>query len=207
MLEVEVIDNPEAAASALDPTRARILGALREPASAAGVATRLGLPRQLVRYHLGSLERHGLALAAGTRKWGGITERLLVAKAASFVVSPLAVGALAPDPERTADRLSAGYLIALGARLVREVGGLMRGAEAAGKHLPTLAVDAEVRFRSPADRAAFTAELTQAITQLVGRYHDPTAPGGRPHRLLVAAYPTPVPPDPTPEEDTHARSS
>jgi hypothetical protein len=72
---------------------------------------------------------------------GGLTERLLVATA-SYVVSPIAMGPVAADPGRTADRLSASYLIALGARLIREFGDLRRLACAADKHLATLAMAA-----------------------------------------------------------------
>src|SRR5918993_1303597 len=45
----------------------------------------------------------------------------------------------------TVDRLSASYLIALGARVVREVSDLAKRAAAAGKHLPTLSIDTEIR--------------------------------------------------------------
>ena len=128
---------------------------------------------------------------ADQRKWGGLTERLLVATAASYVVSPGAMGPAAVDPDREVDRLSASYLIALGARMVREVGDLVRRATASGKRLATLAVDTDVRFRSAEDRAAFSYELTEAITKLVSKYHDESAPGGRAHRLVVVAHPLP----------------
>ena len=134
---------------------------------------------------------HGLVRLAQERKWGGLTERLLVATAASYVVSPSALGPVAVDPNRELDRLSASYLIALGARVVREVGDLVRRARDAGKRLATLAVDAEVRFRSPTDRAAFTSELSEAVAKLVAKYHDDSAPGGRAHRLVVVAHPLP----------------
>src|SRR5207245_11177124 len=101
------------------------------------------------------------------RKCGGLTERLLVATAASYVVSRSALGPVAVDPNREVDRLSASYLIALGARVVREVADVVRRANEAGKRLATLAVDTEVRFRSPADRAAFSHELTEAINNVV----------------------------------------
>ena len=191
MLDVEVIDNPAAAAAALDPVKSRLLGELAQPASAAALASRLGIPRQKLNYHLRSLEDHGLVRVAEKRQWGGLTERLLVATASSYVVSPDALGPVAADPGRRADRLSAGYLIALAARVVREVSALMRRAKEADKRLPTLAIDTEIRFRSPADRAAFSDELTGAITKLVSCYHDPTAPGGRSHRLVVVAHPLP----------------
>ncbi len=191
MLDVEVIEDPAAAAVVLDPIRTRLLAALAEPASAATLASRLGLSRQKVNYHLRALESHGLTEVAETRKWGGLTERRMVATAASYVVSPGAMGPLAIDPERTADRLSASYLIALAARLVREVSGLLRLARTQGKRLATLSMDTEIHFRSASDRAAFSHELTAAITTLVARYHQPSAQGGRPHRLVVAAHPLP----------------
>jgi DNA-binding transcriptional ArsR family regulator len=191
MLDIQVIDDPAAATAALEPTRSRLLSELAAPASAATLATRVGLARQKVNYHLRALESHGLVQLAEKRKWGGLTERLLVATAASYVVSPSALGPVAADPDREVDRLSASYLIALGARIVREVADLVRRAQKTGKRLATLAVDTEVRFRSPADRAAFTAELAEAITKLVSKYHDESAPGGRAHRLVVVAHPLP----------------
>ena len=60
MQDVEVIESAEAAAAALDPVRARLLGELAVPASAAGLAARVGIARQKVNYHLKTLEAHGL---------------------------------------------------------------------------------------------------------------------------------------------------
>jgi DNA-binding transcriptional ArsR family regulator len=191
MFDVQVIDDPSAATVALEPVRSRLLSELAEPASAATLATRVGLARQKVNYHLNALERHGLVRLAQERKWGGLTERLLVATAASYVVSPSAMGPVAVDANREVDRLSASYLITLGARIVREVGDLIRRAKEAGQRLATLSVDTEVRFRSATDRAAFSKELTEAITSLVSKYHDESAPGGRAHRLVVVAHPLP----------------
>src|SRR3954463_9868739 len=191
MLDIQVIEDPAAATVALEPVRTRLLSELVAPASAATLATRVGLARQKVNYHLRALEEHGLVTLAEERKWGGLTERLLVATAASYVVSPSALGPVAVDPDREVDRLSASYLIALGARVVREVGDLVRRATESGKRLATLAVDTEVRFRSPTDRAAFSRELTEAIATLVSKYHDESAPGGRAHRLVVVAHPLP----------------
>jgi DNA-binding transcriptional ArsR family regulator len=188
MLDVDVIEDPAAAAVALDPIRARLLAELAEPRSAAMLAERVGLTRQKVNYHLRALEAHGLVRVAEERRWGGLTERLLVASAAAYVVSPTALGAAAGDPAASANRLSARYLVALAARIVREVGELARGAEAAGRRLPTLAIDTEIAFRSAEDRAAFAEELGSAVAALASRYHHD---GGRPHRLLVAAHPTP----------------
>lgn len=194
VLDVEVIEDPAAAAIAVEPIKSRILAALAEPASAAAVAARLGIPRQKVNYHLRSLEDVGLVRVAEERLWGGLTERVMAASASSYIVSPATLGPAAADPARSGDRLSASYLVALAARIVAEVSTLMRRAAAARKPLATLSVDAEIRFRSAADRAAFTRDLTEAVTAIAARYHDAAAPGGRAHRLVIVAHPLPQPP-------------
>lgn len=186
-----MIEDPGTAALALDPIRNRLLSELAAPASAAALAGRVGLTRQKVNYHLRALETAKLVEPAEERQWGGLTERLMVATAATYVVSPSALGAIGADPRRTGDRLSASYLIALAARALREVGALSRGARKTNKRLATLSIDTVIRFRSPGERAAFTADLANAVTALAARYHDETTPRGRPHRLIIASYPAP----------------
>lgn len=191
MIEVEVIETAVVAVAALDPIRSRLLAELTQPASAATLAGRIGLARQKVNYHLRALEEQKLVVPVEERHWGGLTERLMIATASSYVVSPAALGPIAADPSRNQDRLSAGYLIALAGRTIREAGDLWRKAHDKGKRLATLSIDTTIHFRSPADRAAFAADLANAVAALAARYHD-TAPGARPHRLVVAAYPAPA---------------
>jgi DNA-binding transcriptional ArsR family regulator len=190
MLDVAVIDDPAAAEASLDPRRTRLLAELTEPGSATMLATRIGLPRQNVNYHLKSLERHGLVELVEERKKGNMTERVLRATALSYVISPAALDGVQPDPSRAPDRLSARWLIAVTARAVRDVGQLVAGATKARKRLATFAMDGEIRFRSAADRAAFAEELATAVTSLVGKYHDEGAERGRDHRLIVAVHPS-----------------
>jgi DNA-binding transcriptional ArsR family regulator len=186
MKDVEVIENAQTAAVALDPVRARLLGELAVPASAAGLAARVGITRQKVNYYLKALESRGLVELSEERHHGGITERVLQASAANYVVSPAAVSAAAADPDSNADHLSAGYLIALAGRVVREVGALARKAGASGKRMPTLTIDTRIGFASATDRAAFADDLTAAVLELAARYHHDD---GRPHRLIVASHP------------------
>jgi DNA-binding transcriptional ArsR family regulator len=190
VLDIAVIDDPAAAEASLDPVRARLLAALAEPASASTVAAQAGLTRQKANYHLRTLERHGLVELVEERRKGNCTERVLQATAASYVISPTALSAVAPDPGRAPDHGSARWLLAVAGRLVREVGELITGASAAGRGVATFAADSEVRFASAADRAAFAEELAGAVADLVSRYHDAAAPGGREHRLVVALHPT-----------------
>jgi DNA-binding transcriptional ArsR family regulator len=212
MKAVEVISASGAALAALDPIRARLLAELRVPASATELAPRVGLSRQRVNYHLRKLEDQGLVVAAETRQWGGLTERRLVASAAGYVLSPGALGAAAAEPGSTPDRASVSYLLSLAGRLIREVGGMLAGAGtgssagpgAAPARVPVLALDVDVKFGSPADRAAFADELTTCVIALVARYHDQNASQGRWHRVLVGVHPVPAdvsvgpPTDPVP---------
>ena len=179
VIDVAVIEDPEAAEVSLDPVRTRLLAELAEPGSATSLAGTLGLPRQNVNYHLKALERHG-----------NMTERVLRATALSYVISPAALDGVQPDPSRAPDRLSARWLIAVTARAVRDVGQLVAGATKARKRLATFAMDGEIRFASAADRSAFAEELAAAVTSLVSKYHDEKAPRGRDHRLIVAVHPT-----------------
>jgi DNA-binding transcriptional ArsR family regulator len=190
MFEVAVIEDPSAAEVSLDPVRARLLAELAEPGSATMLAAKVGLPRQKVNYHLRTLEQHGLVELVEERRKGNVNERLLQATAASYVISPTALAAVQPDPARSPDRLSARWLLAVSARLVRDVGTLITGATKAKKRLATFALDGEIRFATAADRAAFAEELATCVTQLVSKYHDEQAEGGRPHRVVVALHPS-----------------
>jgi DNA-binding transcriptional ArsR family regulator len=154
------------------------------------LAARLGLARQKVNYHLRALEQHGLVELVEERRKGNVTERVLRATASSYVISPAALAAVAPDPARAPDQLSARWLLAVAARLVRDVGDLIVGAAKARRRVATFAIDAEVRFASAADRAAFAEELAGAVTALIAWYHDEAAGGGRDHRLVVAVHPS-----------------
>ncbi len=189
MIDVAVIEDPAAAEAALDPARARMLAQMSQPRSATMLAAAVGLPRQKVNYHLRTLERHGLVELVAERRKGNVTERLLQATAESFVISPAALAAVAPDPARAPDRLSARWLLALGAQLVRDVGDLITASARANKRLATFGLDGEVRFASVADRTAFAEELTQSVTSLFARYHDESAAEGRSYRLVVGIHP------------------
>lgn len=191
VLDLEVIDRPDAAAALLDPLRGRVLAAVREPGSATSVAAALGEPRQKINYHLRILEEHGLVELLEERPRRGVTERIMVATARSYAISPAAMGDTAVDPGRI-ERMSSRYLIAVAARMLDEVAALARAADRASKRLATLTIDTEIRFANAAERAAFTDELAAAVTSLVAKYHDEAAPRGRRHRLVVAAHPLPI---------------
>lgn len=188
---VHVIEDAEGAASMLHPLRLRILSELEEPDSAAGLARRLGIGRQQLNYHVRQLEDEGLLEVVGERQRRGCVERLVRTVARSYVISPSALGPLAADPERIADRASSSYLVALAARLIREVASLRERAAGAGKRLPTLSLQSEVRFASNETQHAFAKELTAEVSRLIEKYHDDQASRGRRFRFMAGAWPVP----------------
>jgi len=190
MLDVAVIEDATVAEMSLDPVRIRLLTELVTPATATMLAAKVGLPRQKVNYHLRTLEAHGLVELVEERRKGNCIERVMRGVAMSYVISPAVLAAAQPDPAHSPDRLSARWLIALAARLVRDTGALISGASKARKSLATYALDGEIRFASATERAAFVEELTNTVATLIAKYHDENAENGRDHRLVVAIHPT-----------------
>src|SRR5262245_46494600 len=186
---VHLIDGAGRAAALLHPLRRRLLESLREPDSASGLSRRLGIPRQKINYHLRELESEKLVELVEERKKGNCTERIVRATARSYLISPAALGGLAADPDQIEDRFSASYLLAVAGRAIADLTDLQPRAEAAGKKLPTLTLQTEIRFASPAARAEFSEELASAIAKLVARHHDEKAPGGRLFRFFIGSYP------------------
>lgn len=192
---VQVLDAAETAGAVLDPARLRILTALRDPDSSAGVARTLGLPRQRVGHHVRALEAAGLLACVGERKKRNCVERLLQATARSYVLAPQLLGQLGLSPDEARDRFSSTYLLAAANRVIQEVSALRPRAEAAGKKLATLTLQTEVRFASARSQNEFLEELLAAFSDLVARHHRPEAVEGRTFRISLLGHPA-LPPEP-----------
>jgi len=192
MRTVQVIDRPRDSALLAAPVRQRILEALAEPGSASGIAKRLGLTRQVAGYHFRQLEQAGFLRLVREEARRGCKERFYQRSAEHFVVSNGVVGNAGLDARRLKDRFSSAYLAALASQVADEVGRAQKGAGEAGRSLPTLAASVDIRFRKPADRAAFADDLMGAIAALAAKYHREDAPDGRTYRLVAGAYPAPA---------------
>ncbi len=187
---MQTVHDPARAGVLLDPVRLRLLEHLGEPDSAAGLARRMGMPRQKVNYHLRTLEKEGFVELVEERRRGNCMERMVRATARSFVIDPAVLGKLGADPSQFQDRFSAAYLVAAAAKTIRDVADLRTRAEKAGKRLATFTLQTEVRFATADDRAAFVEELTHEIARLAAKYHNEQAPGGRPFQFVLGGYPS-----------------
>lgn len=186
---LEVIEEPERATSVLDPMRRQLLDELAEPDSAAGLARRLGMPRQVVTYHVRQLEAEGLVSFVAERRKRNCVERIVQATARSYVISPAALGPLGADPNRVEDQFSSTYLLAVASKLIGDVATLRRRADASGKRLATFTAQTDVRFASPAEQSAFAAELTECLGRLAAKYHQSEATNGRTFSFVLAGHP------------------
>jgi len=194
---VDVIGDDSRVAALLHPLRRRILEALREPDSAAGLARRLLLPRQKINYHVRELARGHFLERAGRRRRRNMIEQRYVARARGYVLSPELLGVLQADRSRVEDVFSASYLLALSAQVQSELGLARSEADARGKRLATLSLVSELRFETAEQRAAFARELQRAVADVVARHSSPyraadgSAGRGRPFRLVAGCYPIP----------------
>lgn len=188
---VDVIEEARRAQVLLHETRLRLLEHLAEPGSAAALARKLDLPRQRVNYHLRELEGQRLVELVEEKRRGNATERIYQRTGSSYAISTAALGGLGTTPAAIQDRFSSAYQIALACQAICDLGALQAGAQAAGKKLPTFALEVEVRFAAAAKRNEFAEELAADVADLVRKYHDEKAPKGRTFRFYMGAYPRP----------------
>ncbi|HEY2798591.1 MAG TPA: helix-turn-helix domain-containing protein [Thermoanaerobaculia bacterium] len=198
-IALESVGSARRASALMNPMRMRLLRMAQEPASATELARRLGLPRQRVNYHVRALARAGFLRPAGRRRKRNLVEQRYVATARSYVLSPEILGELSPDWRAIEDTASADYLLALSEQVRLDVSRVEQEARGRGQRVSTLSIKSQFRFDSPGQRAEFAAALRQAIVDVIARNSSPDRaasgrPGrGRPYRLVLACYPSPVP--------------
>jgi DNA-binding transcriptional ArsR family regulator len=185
------VEDAETARVLLSPARSRILAELRTPASATEVARRLGLPPARVNHHVQRLRDAGLVRRAGTRRIRNLIEIRYVALARTFVIAEaLTPGGDARRALRREGRRPLRNLVALGERLAGESLALLDEAATAGRELSTYATSVDLVFADAAARAAFLADLLQAVHGLKEKYgaSAPAEPDER-YTTVIACYP------------------
>jgi predicted ArsR family transcriptional regulator len=186
---LDIIDDPTRARVALQPTRLRLLHLLEQPQSAPQVAKAMAMPRQRVLYHLRKLETQGLVEAREHGTVGRRIDRTYVRTATSYAIAPNTLGGVAVDTRQVADALSSAYLSAVAGRALNDLAALSRAAAARGKRVPTMTLETEVRFATPADQREFAGELATLLTALAAKYHRPEVAKGRAFRVFACGYP------------------
>lgn len=164
--DVTVVERPEVAWAALSPLRRQLLGLLDEPASATELATKLGMARQRINYHLSVLERQGLIQLAEVRQRRGFQERRF-RRTGTFVLAPDLLGGVRAE-DTAPDDMSAEAVVAAATDAIRAVGALA----ASGRPHPTATMSTEVAFASPADLRRFF----ERVAELAAEFDQPRNP-------------------------------
>lgn len=173
-----VLEDPAAAASLLHPMRRRILEHLTTADSASGVARHLRLSRQKVNYHLRDLEKHGLVSLVREQQRGNCTERIVVAAAQAFALSPKLLGRLAVDRRVQEDDEDIARWGAALSRALRDLAG------AGAATTPTF-LDQEIRLPNESAREEFLRGVTELARHLERKY---AAADGESHQILAGVY-------------------
>lgn len=186
---LDIIDDPTRARTALQPIRLQLLHLLERPQSAPQLAQAIGMPRQRVLYHLRTLEAQHLVEAHEHGTVGRRIDRSYVRTATSYAIAPKTLGGVAVDPRTVADAFSSAYLSAVAGRTLNDLAALGRAAAARRKRVPTMTLETDVRFATPASQREFASELASALAALVAKFHQPDAPQGRTFRVFAGGYP------------------
>jgi len=181
-----VLDTSEQLAAIAHPTRLRVLDALRVADSAAGVARRLGEPRQRINHHVRELAKAGLLVEAGERRKGNFVEQLYESAAGTFVVSPRLAWGDGARLQAIAAQVSLERLVEVGERIQRDAADLLDRAAFEGAEIPSATVESTIRFADAGARAAFLDEYLALTGRLIERY---AAPAGDPFTVALVVHP------------------
>jgi DNA-binding transcriptional ArsR family regulator len=182
-----VLDQPEQLRALTHPSRLRVLDALREPDSAAGVARRLDEPRQRVNHHVRELAKAGLVIDAGERRKGNFVEQLYEATAGTYVLSPRLTWGDRDRLRAATDQVALDQLIHFGETVARDAAALLDRAAFDGEQIPSAAVSAVVRLPDADARAAFLDEYLGLLRDLVERH---ARPDGQEFTVGLVVHPT-----------------
>jgi len=194
---LEPVEEAARAELLLHPLRQRILHEAREASTAAEIARRVGLPPQKVNYHVRTLVDAGFLLPAGEGLKRNLVEKRYRASARSYLLLPQVLGNMGAGTLSDADRFSAAYLMHLSALLQQELGVWLGAGGGGTESVPTLSMEAEVRFDSAEQRADFADALRKAVAGVIGGHTAPArdeegrSRPGRAYRLVVGCYPVP----------------
>jgi len=181
-----LLETREQLAAITHPTRLRILESLQAPDSAAGVARRLGEPRQRVNHHVRELAKAGLLVEAGERRKGNFVEQLYESAARTFIVSPRLTWGDGARLRAIADQVSLENLVTFGERLQRDAATLLDRAAFDGEEIASATVDATVRFRDAKARAAFMHDYLTLTAELIERH---AVADGDPYTVALVVHP------------------
>jgi DNA-binding transcriptional ArsR family regulator len=189
---------PQELGAMASPFRQQLLESLATPDSASGLARRYEMSRQRIGYHMRDLERAGCIEITGERQHRGLKEKLYRTRPMVYAFAPPS-----DEQRQRQDQFSWAALVDLVARTLWDLMSLRRKADAQGKRLATLAIEADLYFETPAQRKAFTESLIDAVEDVVRDHEQPKSETARAFRLVIGAFPKPAKKEPDHDHPKH----
>lgn len=188
-MENLVLDQVGQISALFKPFRLELLTMLAEPRTCGQLAESFHTSPQKIYYHVKVLESAGLVEKVNEKRVRGIMEGYYQAAAQSYWLSPQLVDQLGGERQVT-DRLSLGYILGLAQQVQSEVTPLLK----LGGEVPAVGLSAQINLSTGSDRAAFLAELQEAVQRLAERYgsvedEQVNSDGDENYRLILACYP------------------
>lgn len=201
-MDIEYLTELDRVTVLLHPLRLQIMELAIEETSGTEAARRLGLPRQMVNYHVSALEKAGFLVPAGLVRRRNMVERRLRTSARSYLISPDILGSLSGARRRGTNAASPTALLALAARLQADLGASLP-TQTGRTAPPTLSFSSKIHFADDASRGEFVRALGESVGAVVREYSAPmkTERPAQQFGLVLGFYPLPQSPSPSSEGD------
>ena len=201
-LDIEYLTELDRVTVLLHPLRLQIMELAIEETSGTEAARRLGLPRQMVNYHVSALETAGFLVRVSDVRRRNMVERRLRTSARAYLISPDILGPLSGARRRAPDPATRTALLSLAARVQRDLGSSSRRREPTES--PALSFSSKVHFSSASSRGDFIRALGESVVAVIREFSAPTVEdraAPEPYGLVLGLYPLPHPPSSSPEGD------
>lgn len=199
-LDIEYLTKLDRVTVLLHPLRLQIMELAIEETSGTEAARRLGLPRQMVNYHVSALETAGFLVRVNDVRRRNMVERRLRASARAYLISPDILGPLSGARRRAPDPATRTALLSLAARVQSDLGSSRRREPTES---PALSFSSKVHFSSASSRGDFIRALGESVVAVIRDFSAPTIAdrvASEPYGLVLGLYPLPHPPA-SPEGD------
>jgi DNA-binding transcriptional ArsR family regulator len=191
-VDIEYLTELDRVTVLLHPLRLQILELAIEETSGTEAARSLGLPRQMVNYHVAALEKAGFLIRIGDVRRRNMVERRLQSSARGYLISPDILGNLSGARRRIPDHGSSTALLSLTARVQSDLGVAVQ-AERGEPATPALSFSSKISFADDDARREFTRALGESVVAVVREYSAPVQSAGRSpqYGLVLGLYSLP----------------
>jgi DNA-binding transcriptional ArsR family regulator len=193
-VDIEYLAELDRVSVLLHPLRLQIMELAIEETSGTEAARSLGLPRQMVNYHVSALEKAGFLIRIGDVRRRNMVERRLRTSARAYLISPDILGTLSSARRRIPDTASITALLSLTARVQSDLGATL-SANSSALGPSALSFSSKLSFADDDARREFIRALGESVVSVVRQFSSPLTTTGmsQQYGLVLGLYPLPHP--------------